>query len=70
VPFLILESIKSKSPPVSSAAASCVHKIPLYHVDISKDGDRLKAFGAIDRLFMFFLWVSQAHFSRAVLECV
>jgi hypothetical protein len=42
-----------------------VHTIPLYHVDISKYGDRLKAFGAIDRLFMFFLCVSQAHFWRA-----
>jgi hypothetical protein len=29
-----------------------VHKIPLYHVDISKDGDRLKAFEATVRLFM------------------
>ena len=62
MPFLILETTKSKSPPVSSAPASCVLKIPLYQVDISNDGDRLKAFGAIDRLFMFFLCVSQAHF--------
>jgi hypothetical protein len=37
VPLLILESTRSKAPPVSSTVASSVLRMPLYQVDISTE---------------------------------